>query len=130
MRTAILFIFFLLVTIIINAQDYKQTLVGNTWRLTLLKINGEIFTEAPATCVYTTEINFISEYLLSLNRPCMGVVEKPVSFINNLLIVNSTDTLTITHISSTSFETTTRQKAVDESGNVTMMDVITTYEKK
>jgi hypothetical protein len=131
MRTTLLFIFLLIATTI-YAQDYKQALVGNTWRLTVLKINEEVFKDAPNTCVYTTEISFVSDALLTLNRPCMSapVTQKAFTIVNNLLIINSTDTLTITKLSLTSFETTIRQKAVDDSGNVTVMDIITTYEKK
>jgi len=112
------------------AQDYKQTLIGKTWRITLLQINGEAFTETQGTCVYSTEITFVNDALLTLNRPCLGVTQQSHRIMNNLLILNNSDTLTITKLSLTSFETTTRQKATDDKGNVSIMNIITTYEKE
>ena len=116
-------------TTFIKAQVYKQTLVGNTWRLTSLIINDEPFMEVPGTCVYTTEISF-SDALYTLNRPCMGITQKTFRIVNNLLILNNSDTLTISRLNLTSFETITNQKAVDDTGKVTTMNITTTYEKK
>jgi hypothetical protein len=125
----ILFLIFLFFTMLIHAQNYKQTLVGNTWLLTSLKMNGEVFIEVPGTCVYSTEINFFCDSLLTLNRPCIGVTQQSFQIINNLLILNNKDTLTITNLSSTSFETSIQKEATDDQGNVSVVNIITTYEK-
>jgi len=114
----------------LQAQDYGQILVGDTWKITSLKMNEDVFEESENTCVYSTEINFINSSTLSLNRPCIGITQQSYNIVGNLLILDNTDTLKITSINTNTFITELDQIVTDANGNESIINVVTTYEKK
>lgn len=114
----------------VQAQNYSQILTGYTWKITSLEMNEDIFIESESSCVYSTEINFINSNTLSLNRPCIGVTQQSYNIVGNLLIIDNSDTLNITSISTNSFITELDQVVTDADGNESIINIVTSYEKK
>jgi len=129
MKTTVFFIF-VVISVNVFSQNNSQTLINNTWRISSLVINNELFNDTLGTCVYSTEISFINDSIVILKRPCINTTSQIYSVKNNLLILDHKDTLTITNINTVNFETQSKQKFIDERGTVYSLKIITLYEKQ
>ena len=109
------------------SQDYYQILVGNSWKISSMKINNSTFQDSQSTCIYTMSIHFINSSLIEVRKPCADTVQKYFTIDSNKLIINNIDTVTITSITTNSFETTTNAREI---GGNRRPIVTTIYEKE
>lgn len=134
MKQILLVIFGMAIVTGLKAQNYSQILVGNSWQITSLTIGTEVFVDKDNTCVYSTEIEFLTDTTMVLDRPCLDVNTLDFHLSNNLLIIENEetgiDTLVITEITTNSFSTLlTTTAIINDSIETEEINIITEYEK-
>ena len=134
MRNLILISIIITLSLGAKAQSISEILIGNTWQVTSLILNEEPFVDTLGTCLYSTTIYFVDETQLITNSTCKESSHGTYNTIDDLLIVNETDTLQIVNIDANSFSTHTTRKAIIEQGgelyDEVFVEIDTYYEKE
>ena len=114
-----------------QAQNYKELLIGKTWRLSSLKMDEQLYDDSSNTCIYRTEIYFQNDSTLTITTPCDSLVaQKSFKLINDTMVIVGKEVLQILAADSLSFETSQMQEQTQVNGVVNNIDMRTIYTKK